>query len=67
MRRKRAAAGLALPAGGHPDLDPAMVLERPKALYNARTHAFVLWFHVDTPDYELARVRLYNKDSNKRS
>ena len=47
-------AGLALPAGQHPDLDPKKVVERPRVLYNDPTQRFVMWMHIDTSDYELA-------------
>lgn len=47
-------AGLALPAGQHPDLDPSKVVERPRVLYNGLTQRFVMWMHIDTGDYELA-------------
>ena len=33
------------------DLHSSMVLERPKVLYNATTGKFVMWMHVDSPDY----------------
>lgn len=49
-------AGLALKGGSHPDIDPSMVLERPKVLYNAKTGKFVMWMHIDSADYELARL-----------
>ena len=48
------AAGLALPAGQHPDLNPSRVVERPRVLYNEGTQRFVMWMHIDTADYELA-------------
>lgn len=48
--------GLALKSGSHPDIEPEMVLERPKVLYNALTSKFVMWMHIDTADYSLARL-----------
>jgi len=51
--------GLALPAvrddPGH-DLHPSKVAERPKVIYNARTRTYVMWLHVDRPDYAYARA-----------
>ena len=32
-----------------------MVLERPKVIHNRQTGKFVMWMHIDTADYELAR------------
>eukprot|EP00884_Botryococcus_braunii_P022465 jgi/Botrbrau1/8902/Bobra.0148s0018.2 len=48
--------GLVLKAGVHEDLNPRNVLERPKVLYNNQSGLFVMWMHVDTSDYDLARV-----------
>ncbi|MFO1514042.1 MAG: glycoside hydrolase family 43 protein [Verrucomicrobiota bacterium] len=39
---------------GH-DLHCDKVLERPKVIYNAKTKKFVLWLHVDSPNYAAAR------------
>lgn len=51
--------GVVLPAvpenPGH-DLHPSRVAERPKVLYNAQTRQYVLWLHVDSPDYTYARI-----------
>ena len=33
------------------DLHPSQVMERPKVIYNDKTKKFVLWMHVDSPDY----------------
>ena len=33
-----------------------MVVERPKVIYNAATRRFVMWMHIDSADYETARV-----------
>ncbi|MCD7970425.1 MAG: glycoside hydrolase family 43 protein [Alistipes sp.] len=33
------------------DLHPTQVVERPKVIYNERTGKFVMWMHVDSPDY----------------
>ncbi|KAK9822529.1 hypothetical protein WJX74_001729 [Apatococcus lobatus] len=48
--------GLALRPFQHPDLIAGNVLERPKVLYNANTSQFVMWMHIDTSDYEAARI-----------
>lgn len=37
------------------DLHPSKVLERPKVIYNRATKQFVMWMHVDSPDYAAAR------------
>jgi hypothetical protein len=50
--------GLALgsnPEPGH-DLNPAMVVERPKVIYCAATGEYVMWMHIDAPDYQKAKV-----------
>lgn len=47
--------GLVLPADSlniTSDLHPSQVIERPKVIYNDRTKKFVMWIHVDSPDYE---------------
>ncbi|HXT11254.1 MAG TPA: glycoside hydrolase family 43 protein [Candidatus Angelobacter sp.] len=38
------------------DLYPSKVLERPKVIYNRSTKEFVMWMHIDTPDYAAART-----------
>lgn len=38
---------------GH-DLHPSQVIERPKVIYNAKTGKFVMWMHIDSPDYAKA-------------
>ena len=55
--------GLALKGGAHPDIDPSMVLERPKVLHNPRTGKFVMWMHIDSGDYELARLGVAVSDN----
>ena len=40
---------------GH-DLSIEMIVERPKVIYNARTKKFVMWMHIDSPDYKAART-----------
>src|SRR6266545_1586687 len=34
----------------------ANVIERPKVIYNKTTRKFVMWLHVDSPDYNAARA-----------
>ncbi|HLY69265.1 MAG TPA: glycoside hydrolase family 43 protein [Puia sp.] len=38
------------------DLHTSRVIERPKVIYNARTHRFVMWMHIDKYDYSYARA-----------
>jgi hypothetical protein len=38
------------------DLNPSKVLERPKVIYNRTTKEFVMWMHIDSPDYAAARA-----------
>ena len=38
------------------DLHPSRVAERPKVIYNTRTKQYVLWLHIDSPDYTYART-----------
>ena len=38
------------------DLAPGRVVERPKVLFNARTGKYVMWMHIDSPDYKYART-----------
>jgi hypothetical protein len=45
------------------DLHPSKVAERPKVLYNAKTRRFVLWLHVDSPDYLYASTGRAVSDS----
>jgi hypothetical protein len=50
--------GLALatvPADPAHDLHPSKVVERPKVILNRATGQFVMWMHVDTPNYAAAR------------
>ncbi len=35
---------------------PENVCERPKVIYNKKTGKFVMWYHLDTPDYGYAGV-----------
>lgn len=51
------AKGLALaPTESVPDLRPDSVVERPRVIYNASTHQFVMWIHVDNTRYTEARA-----------
>ena len=49
--------GIVLPAvaddSGH-DLHSSKVAERPKVIYCAATRQYVMWLHVDSPDYTMA-------------
>jgi hypothetical protein len=45
------------------DLYPRRVAERPKVIYNAKTQQYVLWLHVDSPDYTYARTGRAVSDS----
>jgi beta-galactosidase len=57
--------GVVLPAvheKGH-DLHPSQVLERPKVLKCPSTGKYVLWAHVDSPDYRKAHVGVAVADS----
>jgi hypothetical protein len=38
------------------DLHVTKVIERPKVIFNRRTGQFVMWLHVDSPDYKAART-----------
>ncbi|MCX6896659.1 MAG: glycoside hydrolase family 43 protein, partial [Verrucomicrobia bacterium] len=51
--------GMVLPAVRNDpahDLNPEMVVERPKVLFNATTKKFVMWLHIDSADYAAARA-----------
>jgi beta-galactosidase len=45
------------------DLHWSKVGERPKVVYNAKTEMFVIWLHVDTMDYRLARCGVATSSS----
>lgn len=38
------------------DLGPNRVVERPKVLYNRRTRTYVMYLHIDSPNYSEAKV-----------
>jgi hypothetical protein len=50
--------GVVLPAVDDPthDLYVSKVIERPKVIFNRNTKQFVMWLHVDSPDYKAARA-----------
>lgn len=45
------------------DLHPGKVLERPKVVYNAKTGKFVMWAHIESPDYSKAAAGVAVSDS----
>jgi hypothetical protein len=45
------------------DLHISKVLERPKVVYNTKTRKFVMWMHVDSPDYRKACAGVAVSDS----
>ena len=45
------------------DLHPSKVVERPKVAFNPRTKKFVMWMHIDSPDYKAARAGVAVADS----
>lgn len=53
----------AVPDDPKHDLHPSMVCERPKVLYNAKTKKFVMWMHIDSPNYAAARGGVAVSDS----
>lgn len=38
------------------ELHPSQVIERPKVIFNEKTHKFVMWLHIESPDYEKAHA-----------
>ena len=46
----------AVPDDAAHDLHTTKVAERPKVAFNAQTRKFVMWLHIDTPDYRAARA-----------
>jgi hypothetical protein len=58
--------GLVLSSVGEPsehDLHTSKIIERPKVIYNERTQKFVMFVHIDTQDYEYARVGIAISDN----
>lgn len=46
----------AVPDNDYHDLHPGNVLERPKVIFHKPTGTFVMWMHVDSPDYRHAAI-----------
>lgn len=46
----------AVPDDPEHDLHTSKVLERPKVIFNKATGKFVMWFHCESADYQLARA-----------
>jgi len=44
-------------------IHPVMVVERPKVIYNDATKKFVMWMHIDNPQYTRAAVGVAVSDS----
>ena len=57
--------GVVLPAVDDPthDLYVGSVIERPKVVFNTDTEKFIMWLHVDSPDYKAARAGVAVADS----
>lgn len=45
------------------DIHPTMVIERPKVVYNEATGKFVMWMHIDSPNYSKASAGVAVSDS----
>ena len=45
------------------DLHPSQVIERPKVIYNEKVRKFVMWMHIESPDYEKAHAGVAVSDS----
>jgi len=48
--------GNALTVQASGDLGPNRVVERPKVIYNATTHEYVMWMHIDSSNYSAAEA-----------
>ncbi|HET9170482.1 MAG TPA: RICIN domain-containing protein [Actinospica sp.] len=48
--------GNALTEQASGDLGPNRVVERPKVIYNATTHEYVMWMHIDSANYSAAEA-----------
>lgn len=57
--------GIVLQTSSDPasELNPSQVIERPKVIYNERTKKFVMWMHIESPDYEKAKSGVAISDS----
>lgn len=53
----------ATPEDSTSDLHPSQVIERPKVIYNDNTGKFVMWMHIESPDYEKAHAGVATSDS----
>lgn len=53
----------AVPNDPNHDLHPSKVVERPKVVYNKKTKKFVMWAHIDSPDYGKAAAGVAVSDS----
>lgn len=47
----------------HPELGPERLVERPKVIENKRTGLFVMYVHIESPDYSDAKVGVATCDS----
>lgn len=52
-----------VPQDEQSDLHPSQVIERPKVIYNDKTKKFVMWMHVESPNYEKAHAGVAVSDS----
>ena len=52
-----------VPQDTQSDLHPSQVIERPKVIYNDKTKKFVMWMHIESPDYEKAHAGVAISDS----
>ncbi|KAJ6119002.1 hypothetical protein N7471_013622 [Penicillium samsonianum] len=50
-------------AGAGTDIGPNRLIERPKVLRNDKTGKYVMWMHVDSPDYTDARTGVATSDT----
>jgi hypothetical protein len=48
--------GAALTRQANGDLGPKRIVERPKLMYNASTSTYVMYMHIDAPNYQDAKV-----------
>lgn len=58
--------GIVLPAvkdNPDHDLHTSRVIERPKVIFNCYTNQFVMWMHIDSMDYQNARIGVAMSDS----
>jgi beta-galactosidase len=57
--------GIVLPTSPDPtsELHKSQVIERPKVIYNEQTKKFVMWMHIESPDYEKAHAGVAVSDT----